>query len=115
MDASLREPFVEEFAAIYAEVRDVLDERQRRLVLGAAARRLGRGGIKRVAAAVGVDPETVSRGVKQVAAGPVADGRVRAKGAGRPPVTQTAPGVTAALEALVDPVTRADPESPLRC
>jgi hypothetical protein len=42
----------------------VLDERQRRLVLGAAARRLGRGGIKKVAAAVGVDPETVSRGVR---------------------------------------------------
>jgi hypothetical protein len=61
-----------------------------------------------------VDQETVSRGVKEVAAGPVADGRVRAKGAGRPPVTQTAPGVSEALEALVDPVTRGDPESPLR-
>jgi Rhodopirellula transposase DDE domain len=114
VDTSLREPFVEEFAAVYAEVRDVLDERQRRLLLGAAARRLGRGGIKRVAAAMGVDPETVSRGIRQVAAGPVADGRVRAKGAGRPPVTQTALGVVAALEALVDPVTRGDPESPLR-
>jgi hypothetical protein len=114
VDTSLREPFVEEFAAVYAEVREVLDERQRRLVLGAAARRLGRGGIKRVAAAVGVDPETVSRGVKQVAAGPVVDGRVRAKGAGRPPVTQSVPGVVEALEALVDPVTRGDPESPLR-
>jgi len=114
VDTSLCEPFVEEFAAVYAEVRDVLDERQRRLLLGAAAGRLGRGGIKRVAVAVGVDAETVSRGVKQVAAGPVSDGRVRAKGAGRPPVTRTAPGVVAALEALVDPVTRGDPESPLR-
>jgi hypothetical protein len=43
-------------------------------------RRLGRGGIKKVAASVGVDPETVSRGVREVAAGPVADGRVRAAG-----------------------------------
>ena len=114
MDTSLHEPFLEQITAIYVEVKAVLDERQRRLVLGAAARRLGRGGIKKVAAAVGVDPETVSRGVKEVQAGPVSDGRVRAGGAGRPPVTATAPGVRAALEELVDPVTRGDPESVLR-
>jgi hypothetical protein len=114
VDISLREPFLDEVAAIYAEVRPVLDERQRRLVLGSAARRLGRGGIKKVAAAVGVDPETVSRGAKEIAAGPVADGRVRAAGAGRPPITETAPGVAGELEDLVDPVTRGDPGSPLR-
>ncbi len=114
MDTSLREPFLEEIAVVYAEVRAVLDERQRRLVLGAAARRLGRGGIKKVAASVGVDPDTVSRGVREVAAGPLADGRVRAPGAGRRSVTETAPGVSEALEYLVEPVTRGDPESPLR-
>jgi len=114
VDISLREPFLDEIAVIYAEVRAVLDERQRRLVLGAAARRLGRGGIKRVAAVMGVDPETVSRGVKEVAAGPVVDGRVRVIGAGRPSVTVALPGVSEALEALVEPVTRGDPESPLR-
>jgi hypothetical protein len=114
VDISLREPFLDEVAAIYAEVKAVLDERQRRLVLGSAARRLGRGGIKKVAAAVGVDPETVSRGVKEIPAGPVADGRVRAVGAGRPPITTTAPGVAEELEDLVEPVTRGDPQSPLR-
>jgi hypothetical protein len=114
VDISLREPFLDEVAAIYAEVRPVLDERQRRLVLGSAARRLGRGGIKRVAAAVGVDPETVSRGVKEIQAGPVVDGRVRVAGAGRPPITETAPGVAEELEHLVEPVTRGDPQSPLR-
>src|SRR2546430_8495096 len=92
----------------------VLDERQRRLVRGSAARRLGRGGIKKVAAAVGVDQERVSRGVKEVAAGPVVDGRVRAVGAGRPPVTEAVPGVATELESLVEPVTRGDPESALR-
>ncbi len=44
----------------------------------------------------------------------MADGRVRAAGAGRPPITRSAPGVVAALEQLVEPVTRGDPESPLR-
>jgi hypothetical protein len=90
VDISLHEPFLEEITAIYAEVRAVLDGRQLRLVLDAAVRRLGRGGIKKVAAGVGVDQETVSRGAKEVAAGPVVDGRVRAPGAGRPPVTETA-------------------------
>ena len=40
--------------------------------------------------------------------------RVRRKGAGRPPVEVAQPGLTEALESLVDPVTRGDPESPLR-
>jgi hypothetical protein len=53
-------------------------------------------------------------GVREMAAGPVADGRVRASGAGRPRVTDTLPGVAEALERLVEPVTRGDPESPLR-
>jgi hypothetical protein len=110
----MAEHFVEQIAAVYAEVRAVLDERQRRLVLGAAARQLGRGGIKQVAAAVGVVPETVSRGVADLKAGVVADGRVRVKGAGRRSVAGTTPEVVAALEELVDPVTRGDPTSPLR-
>lgn len=110
----MAEHFVEQIAAVYAEVREVLDERQRRLVLGAAARRVGRGGIKQVAAAVGVVPETVSRGVADLKAGVVADGRVRVKGAGRRPVADVTPGVVAALEELVGPVTRGDPTSPLR-
>ena len=99
---------------MYGEVRTLLDERQRRLLLGAVAARLGRGGIKQVAAAVGVDRDTVAQGVKDLRAGPVADGRVRTVGAGRPSVTRSAPGVVEALEGLVEPVTRGDPESPLR-
>jgi hypothetical protein len=114
VDNSLRQPFLDEMVAVYAEVKTVLDERQRRLLLGAVAQRLGRGGIKQVAAAVGVDRETVSRGVRDVAVGPLPDGRIRAAGAGRPAVTRSLPGVVQALEYLVEPVTRGDPESPLR-
>ena len=114
MDNSLHQPLLDEIAAVYAEVKTVLDERQRRLLLGAVAQRLGRGGIKRVAEAVGVDRDTVSQGVKDMAAGPVADGRIRAVGAGRPAITRSVPGVVQALERLVESVTRGDPESPLR-
>jgi hypothetical protein len=114
VDNSLRQPFLDEMASVYAEVKTMLDERQRRLLLGSVARRLGRGGIKQVAAAVGVDRDTVSRGVLDMDAGPVVDGRVRAAGAGRPAVTRSVPGVVEALERLVEPVTRGDPDSPLR-
>src|SRR6266496_1775647 len=62
VETRLAEHFVEQIAAVYAEVREVLDERQRRLVLGAAARRIGRGGIKQVAAAVGVVADRVTGG-----------------------------------------------------
>src|SRR5690625_313669 len=91
-----------------------LDERQRRVLLGAEARGIGRGGIAAVARAAGVCRPTVSKAVKDldepVEALPV--GRARRTGGGRKPVTQTDPGVVEALEALVDPATRGDPESP---
>src|SRR5688500_20387448 len=70
----LRQPFLDEMTAVYGEVRVVLDGRQRRLLLGAVAQRLGRSGIKPVAAAVGVDRDTVSQGAQDVAVRPVTGG-----------------------------------------
>jgi hypothetical protein len=114
VDVDFEERFAQRLAGMWGEIEPWLDERQQRMVLGSAARQIGRGGIKRVASAVGVVPETVSRGVTDLESGAVPDGRVRAKGAGRKPVTETMPGVTEALERLVDPATRGDPMSPLR-
>lgn len=112
--AGFESVFAQAFAGAVAEVAVVLDERARRLLLGAAARRLGRGGIGLVAAASGASPDTVGRGASELEAGIVADGRVRAKGAGRKPVEESDPGLWPALEKLVDPGTRGDPTSPLR-
>jgi len=97
-----------------AEIRPHLDERQWRLLLGAEARAIGRGGVKLVAGAVGVSADTVGRGAWELEAGVAPDGRVRRAGAGRPAVEDTDPGVVSALEALVDPGSRGDPESSLR-
>ena len=97
-----------------AEVAPILDERQRRVLAGAGARRLGRGGIKLVAAAIGASADTVGKGAAELEAGLVVDGRVRVKGAGRPSAERKDPHVWAALDALVDPVTRGDPMSALR-
>jgi hypothetical protein len=97
-----------------AEIRPHLNERQWRLLLGAEARAIGRGGVKLVASAVGASADTVSRGARELEAGMEPDGRVRGTGAGRPAVEEADPALVEALEALVDPGSRGDPESPLR-
>jgi Rhodopirellula transposase DDE domain len=107
----------EVLAAKFAVLLPELDERQRRLLLGAEADALGRGGIARVMAASGMSRPTVTRGLAEVRAGETGgggDGRVRKAGGGRKSLTETDPGLVTALEALVDPVTRGDPMSPLR-
>jgi Rhodopirellula transposase DDE domain len=104
----------EALAAKFAVLFLHLDERQRRLLMGAEARSLGHGGIKMVARAAGVSAVTVSRGVVELEAGGKSLGRTRKPGGGRKPATQTDPGLGAALLALVEPESRGDPESPLR-
>ena len=97
-----------------AEIRPHLDERQWRLLLGAEARAIGRGGVRLVASAVGASADTVSRGARELEQGVEPDGRVRRRGAGRPAIEQADPALMPALESLVDPGTRGDPESALR-
>jgi hypothetical protein len=93
-----------------------LDERQRRLWAAAEALSLGRGGISTVSAATGISRTTIRTGIAQIESGEAAelDGRVRRPGGGRKRLEVHAPGLLAALDALIDPVTRGDPESPLR-
>jgi len=102
-------------AARYLTVSPLLDERARRLLAGAEALAIGRGGIAAVARATGLARTTVSRGLADVRAGePIAPGRVRRAGAGRPPIEQRDPTLRRDLEALIEPTSRGDPESPLR-
>ncbi|WSA74226.1 ISAzo13 family transposase [Streptomyces sp. NBC_01799] len=91
-----------------------LDERQRRLLIGAEARSLGHGGIRAVARAVGVREATVSLGVRELDSGEAPLGRVRRPGGGRKRVVDLDPALRAALLALVEPDVRGDPMSPLR-
>ena len=101
----------ESAARKYAVLRPHLDERQRRLLLGAEARELGRGGIKAVAEATGAHPDTIARGAGE--ADGEAEPRVRAPGGGRKKLAETDPQLAAELKKLVDPETRGDPMSPL--
>jgi Rhodopirellula transposase DDE domain len=104
----------EVLAAKFAAVLPHLDERQRRLVLGAEARALGHGGVTAVARAAGISAVTVSRGVDEVEAGGKPLGRTRRPGGGRKPALESDPDLGAALLALVEPGSRGDAESPLR-
>jgi len=104
----------EMLAAKFGSIFPHLDERQRRLLLGAEARALGHGGIRLVAAAAGVREGTVSLGARELESGEEPLGRARRPGGGRKPLPETDPGLVPALLALVRPEERGDPESPLR-
>jgi Rhodopirellula transposase DDE domain len=91
-----------------------LDERARRLTLGAVARAAGAGGITAVARLSGASWQTVANGAAELESGPAAPpGRVRRPGAGRPKLAGTDPGLRPALLALVQDSARGDPQSPL--
>lgn len=95
-----------------------LDERMRRLFAAAEASALGRGGITKVAQATGVSRRAIHAGLRELSdlKEPVENPskRIRKEGAGRKSVIQTDVGLMSALEKLVEPMTRGDPESPLR-
>jgi hypothetical protein len=92
----------------------LLDERARRLVLGAVARAAGEGGTAAVADATGASWQTVANGAEELASGDsAAPGRVRRPGAGRKKLADTDPGLVAVLRALLEESTRGDPCSPL--
>jgi transposase len=105
-----REMLAAKFEAIFPH----LDERQRRLLLGAEARALGHGGIRLVAGAVGVREATVSLGAGELESGAEPLGRARRPGGGRKRAADLDPGLRPALLALVEPDERGDPMSPLR-
>ena len=92
----------------------VLDERGRRLWAAAEARSAGRGGMAAVVRATGISESTVLRGLADLDSGEKPrPGRVR-RHPGRKPILEREPGLAKALDRLVDPATRGDPESPLR-
>jgi hypothetical protein len=100
----------------FMALRPVMDERLTRLWAGAEADALGEGGIAIVERATGLSRTTIRVGRDELRAGVTAADvvGVRRAGGGRARIEETSPGIVEALETLVDPVTRGDPESPLR-
>jgi transposase len=104
----------EDLSFFFEKVLPHLDERQRKIITGATARALGHGGVKAVAGASGLSLSTVQHGALVVDAGIEPSDRVRAPGAGRPRAERAMPGVVDALDQLVEPESRGDPECVLR-
>jgi transposase len=100
----------------YAALAPVVDERARRLLLGAEALAAGRGGQGAVVRATGASPATIRRGMRELAEPPgdLQRGRVRRPGGGRKRSADLDATLRRDLEALIEPTSRGDPESPLR-
>jgi hypothetical protein len=101
----------------FTAIRSTLSERGLRLWAAAEAVSLGYGGIKLVAMVTGLSSRTVNRGIAELANPrglPLPASASRHKGGGRKKITAKAPTLLDDLNRLVDPVTRGDPESPLR-
>lgn len=114
-DAAVIEGIRRKFEAL----SPVLDERSRRHWAAVEATELGWGGVSALAVATGLSRTTVTSGIQELrdrneAPAVEATSRIRRLGAGRKPVTKSDPRLLDALEALVEPVTRGDPQSPLR-
>jgi hypothetical protein len=96
-----------------------MDERGRGQWAAAEARELSWGGVSTLALATGLSRTTITAGLRELELPreqrALEGMRVRRPGGGRKPLTQTDPELRAALEALIEPVTRGDPQSPLRC
>lgn len=100
----------------FETLKPVMDERLRRLWAGVEAEVLGDGGIAMVEEATGMSRTTIRSGRDELRAGVARSDvvNVRRAGAGRPAIEVVQPDIIPTLESLVDPVTRGDPESPLR-
>ncbi len=110
---------IERMESIYQSLSPMMDERMRRQWAAAEAKAYGWGGIRAVCGATGLSPTTIRKGLAELASReanpkePIPT-RLRQPGGGRKRRTQTDPDLLPALQRLVDPMTRGDPESPLR-
>lgn len=110
---------IEQIEAKYRSLSALMDERLRRRWAAAEAQAYGWGGVRAVCRATGLSPNTIRKGLVELSS-PKGDveaarsARVRKPGAGRKRRTETDPQLAGGLEALVDPLTRGEPDSPLR-
>lgn len=106
---------VEWIQSKYENLAEDLGERARRRWAAVESLSLGRGGIAAVAKATGVSDRTIRNGIRELRAGDAPPpGRQRRLGAGRKAAQQRDTGLLDALEGLLEPATRGDPQSPLK-
>jgi hypothetical protein len=105
---------IERVQRMYTRLIPEFDERSRRIWAAAEALELGWGGVSAVATATGLSRTTIRAGIMELERPTQDPSRVRRAGGGRKPLTAHDPCLRSALEALVEPTERGEPESPLR-
>jgi hypothetical protein len=99
----------------YRALVPCLNERTRRIWAATEARALGYGGVSLVARATRISRRAIQVGLREIQSDLVLpEGRVRQSGGGRKTAVYHQPDLQEKLESLVEPLTRGDPESPLR-
>ena len=91
-----------------------LNERSRRMLAATEALGMGYGGVSLVSRASGLSRVTITKGIGELAEPPLPEDRVRRAGGGRWSLVVRDPRLPGVLDALVEPLSRGDPESPLR-
>ena len=91
-----------------------LNERSRRMLAAAEAAQIGYGGVSVVSRACGLSRVTIMKGVQELRGPALPPDRIRRSGGGRRAVVVRDPQMPGLLESLVEPLSRGDPESPLR-
>ncbi len=110
----------EQVKARFEKIFPFLNERQRRIYAAVEADVIGRGGVSRVSKALGMSRNTISSGLEELSEASQSEGQAkplsksRRPGGGRKRETDRAPTLLSDLEALIEPLERGDPESPLR-
>lgn len=102
----------------FDSVLPFLNEKQKRIILAAESKYLGRGGITQVSLASGITRATIHNGINEFKNKPIAEiidnKRIRKEGAGRKSILEKDPTLFQDLDALISPLTRGDPMNPLR-
>jgi len=109
----------------FRRINHSLNEKSRRLWCAAEALAIKKGGVAIVYAATGVSRPTIYAGIREIEGKKrgrkrkrrrrkKSDGRIRKKGGGAKSISSKMPEILSTLEALVDPDTKGDPETPLR-
>jgi len=99
----------------FESIKASLNEKSMRLWAAAEAKAYGWGGVALVVKITRMSNRTIHTGLKELATPNFTNtGRIRAKGGGRKKITATAPGIHLAIEEIVNPACRGDPESALK-
>jgi transposase len=105
----------EQIALRFAQLAPTFNERSLRLFAAAEATALGYGGVSRLSRLTGLSRPTIEKGQREIAGGlQLGRERIRSLGGGRRKAVDIAPTLLNELERLVEPLTRGDPQSPLR-